>query len=128
MHPAYLSQLIPNLLKLGMLKLFSFLFLFGTVSADTKGKNLYFNVKQRQLLEERKNLNSNAYQDEKYFRYVIFYDIRLGGGGAVSAFVVKPVFLVPIGDLKSTYKSNVSKNIIPQSIIIKPRASPKLET
>jgi hypothetical protein len=38
--------------------------------------------------------------------------------------VVKPVFLVPIGDLKSTYKSNV----IPQSIIIKPRASPKLET
>ena len=42
--------------------------------------------------------------------------------------VVKPVFLVPIGDLKSTYKSNVSKNIIPQSIIIKPRASPKLET
>ena len=72
MHPAYLSQLIPNLLKLGMLKLFSFLFLFGTVSADTNGKNLYFNVKQRQLLEERKNLNSNAYQDEKYFRYVIF--------------------------------------------------------
>ena len=79
MHPSYLSQLIPNLLKLGMLKLFSFLFLFGTVSADTNGKNLYFNVKQRQLLEERKNLNSNAYQDEKYFRYVIFYDIRLGG-------------------------------------------------